>query len=131
MRATTSFATLLLCAQALAQTWPDIKVPGLCVFYENGSCRYRGKNGYHSSSKGPCPDEMKGIVPSCRGHPDAWLASQPQPEPSHPILPVDPPKPVVIEIGGQGQLSPEKPVPIDDAESRAQVRFTTYFWAGA
>lgn len=59
MRSLVVVLGVLLASPAAAQ-WPDVKMPGLCVFYENGSCRYRGKNGYHSSTHGACPENMKG-----------------------------------------------------------------------
>ena len=73
-----------------------VKTPGLCIYYDGHHCRYKSKNGIKTKTDGPCPKELRGTVPTCKGQPDPF-APQPAPKAN---LRVDPPKdlPVQVEV---------------------------------
>jgi hypothetical protein len=76
MRKTLGFAAgcfLAGCVGVGGQGFPDIRMPGLCMYLENGACQYRTTNGLiKTNMPGMCPKRLQGIVPTCAGHADPF-----------------------------------------------------------
>jgi len=68
-----------------------VKTPGLCLYYDGRACPYKSKNGIKTKSNGPCPRELKGVVPTCKGQKDPFTQT-----PSPPNLRTD--QPVQVEV---------------------------------
>lgn len=101
-----------------------LRLPGMCAYYDpiHDRCHVDSKNGIRTEVAGPCGDNMKGIVPTCRGHPDAYM---PQPQgPLTPATPLPAPPKTTVEVGPGGEVTgtttpPPPPKPTTNPPAQA------------
>ncbi|KAM3571026.1 hypothetical protein VYU27_006912 [Nannochloropsis oceanica] len=106
-----------------------LRLPGMCAYYDpiEDRCHVNSNNGVRTEVAGRCGDNMKDIIPTCRGHPDAYM---PQPQvPTTPAkpLPVPPKTPVEVKPDGEipGSPTPLLPPPPQKPTSERPVRAPT------
>ncbi|EKU23264.1 hypothetical protein NGA_0702900 [Nannochloropsis gaditana CCMP526] len=81
-----------------------LRLPGMCAYYDpiHDRCHVDSKNGVRTEVAGRCSESMRGIIPTCSGHLDAYSPPQPDSMPA-------PATPVEVDATGNIEQPPSLP----------------------